>query len=50
MVTLRAPDGASDDFQHAVDLFNRDLDGILAGLDPKQQPGRTAAGSRYRVE
>lgn len=37
MITLRAPDGASEQLAHAVELFNRDLDGILANLDTKQQ-------------
>jgi hypothetical protein len=37
MITLRAPSGASEQLAHAVELFNRDLDGILANLDTKQQ-------------
>jgi len=37
MITLRTPDGASQQLAHAVELFNRDLDGILSSLDTKQQ-------------
>lgn len=37
MITLRVPDGASGQLAHVVELFNRDLDGLLANLDTKQQ-------------
>jgi hypothetical protein len=37
MITLRAPSGASQQLAHAVELFNRDLNGILDKFDTKQQ-------------
>lgn len=37
MITFRAPSGASEALGHAVDLVNRDLEGMLDGLDTHQQ-------------
>ncbi len=37
MITFRAPSGASAALHHAVDLVNRDLDGLLDDLDTHQQ-------------
>ena len=34
---LQAPSGASEELRHAVELVNRDLDGLLEGLDTHQQ-------------
>lgn len=37
MLILRAPSGASEPFAHAIELINRDLDGLLEGLDTHRQ-------------
>jgi hypothetical protein len=37
MMILRAPSGASDSLAHAIELINRDLDGVLEGLDTHRQ-------------
>jgi hypothetical protein len=37
MNTLRAPSGASHSLAHAVELINRDLDGLVDHLDKHQQ-------------
>jgi hypothetical protein len=37
MITLSAPSGASEALRHAVELVNRDLDGVLEKLDTKHQ-------------
>jgi hypothetical protein len=37
MVTFRAPSGASEQLAHAIELVNRDLDGLLDHLDLKRQ-------------
>ena len=37
MITLSAPSGASEPLAHAIELVNRDLDGLLDHLDTKQQ-------------
>lgn len=37
MITMRTPDGASEALRHAVDLVNRDLEGILGKLDTHEQ-------------
>jgi len=37
MITLPAPSGASEPLRHAIDLINRDLDGLLDDLDTHQQ-------------
>jgi hypothetical protein len=37
MVTFRAPSGASEGLRHAVELVNRDLNGLLDALDTRQQ-------------
>lgn len=37
MVTFRAPSGVSEELRHAVELVNRDLDGLLDELDTHEQ-------------
>jgi len=37
MLILRAPSGASDSLAHAIELINRDLDGITDHLDKLRQ-------------
>jgi hypothetical protein len=37
MTTFRAPSGASEALRHAVELVNRDLEGLLDDLDTHQQ-------------
>jgi hypothetical protein len=37
MIIMQAPSGASEALRHAVELVNRDLDGILAKLDTGEQ-------------
>ena len=37
MVTFRAPSGASEQLAHAIELVNRDLDGLIDHLDLKRQ-------------
>jgi hypothetical protein len=37
MITFEVPSGASDALRHAVDLVNRDLEGLLDDLDNHQQ-------------
>ncbi len=37
MITFRAPSGASEALRHAIDLVNRDLEGLLDSLDTHQQ-------------
>jgi hypothetical protein len=37
MITLSAPSGASEPLAHAIELVNRDLDGVLEHLDTEQQ-------------
>jgi hypothetical protein len=37
MTILQAPSSASEKLAHAVELINRDLDGILERLETKQQ-------------
>ena len=37
MVTFRAPSGASQEFAHAIELVNRDLEVLLDNLDTHRQ-------------
>lgn len=37
MLILRAPSGASESFAHAIELINRDLDGLVTDLDTHRQ-------------